>query len=130
MNVLLYATETDGAGAQLQRAVEAVVPKKKTEVYRTIDGLSRRLRQPIYDVAVAVLFAATKKELSDILSIRGLLQDIRIILVLPDRDEETITKGHTLYPRFLTYADGDVLDVAAVLNKMVGNIHADHQFNQ
>ncbi len=33
---------------------------------------------------------------------------------LPDRDHETIVKGHQLKPRFQTYVDGDVTEVVAV----------------
>ncbi|NVM57217.1 MAG: hypothetical protein HWN51_03755 [Desulfobacterales bacterium] len=70
---------------------------------------------------IAVLLAASREELSDILSIRDLLTDIRVILVLPDRDDDTIAKGHTLRPRFFTYADSDFVEIAAVLSKMLAS---------
>ena len=44
---------------------------------------------------------------------------LRLILILPDREKGTISKGHLFRPRYLTYADGDFLDVAAVLAKMI-----------
>jgi len=53
------------------------------------------------------------------LGIRDLLAETKIILLLPDRKRATVSKGHNLYPRFLTYMDGDFSDVAAVLQKMV-----------
>jgi hypothetical protein len=43
---------------------------------------------------------------------------MRIILVLPDRDDETVAMGHRLRPRMVSYNDGDYLDVAAVLIRM------------
>ncbi|MCJ7779472.1 MAG: hypothetical protein MUQ27_01475, partial [Acidimicrobiia bacterium] len=53
--------------------------------------------------------------------IRDLLDRIRIILILPDRNKDTINKGHTLFPRFLTYVDGNFDWVTAVLhNEAVG----------
>jgi hypothetical protein len=125
MNLLLYATGPRGTGKQLQKVIEGLFPENKTEIYRTIDGLSDRLRRPRYDLAVAVLLAASKQDLLDLLSIRDLLDDLRVILLLPNREKDTITKGHTLRPRFLTYADSDFLDVAAVLSKMVRNTHPD-----
>jgi hypothetical protein len=90
-------------------------------------SLSRRLRQPRHNLAVAVLVAASRQELLELLSIRDLLDGIRIILVLPDRQDDTIAKGHRLYPRFLTFADSDFLDVAAVLSKMLRNSHPDNK---
>lgn len=127
MNLLSYAPVTDGVNDRLQRVIEGLVPKQDTEIYRTIDSLSHRLRQPRHNLAVAVLLAASRQDLLELLSIRDLLDGIRIILVLPDRQDDTIAKGHRLYPRFLTYADSDFLDVAAVLSKMLRNSHLDNK---
>ena len=126
MNLLFYARVTDDIENRLQRMIEGLVPKDDTEIYRTIDSFANRLRQPRYNLAVAVLLAASRQDLLDLLSIRDLLDGIRIILVLPDREDGTIAKGHRLYPRFLTYADSDFLDVAAVLSKMLQNSHPDN----
>ncbi|MBU0767596.1 MAG: hypothetical protein KJ687_00670 [Proteobacteria bacterium] len=49
---------------------------------------------------------------------------MRIILILPDGDNETTTMGHTLFPRYLTYADGVFKDVEAVLKKMIQQEHS------
>ncbi len=127
MRVLFYTTTADGVAQRLQRVIEGLVPKENTEIHRTIDSLSNRLRRPRYDLAVAVLLAASREDLLELLSIRDLLDGIRIILVLPDREDGTIAKGHRLYPRFLTYSDSDLLDVAAVLSKMLRNSHPDNQ---
>lgn len=121
MNLIFYGTETDEPGKRLQRVLEAVVPEKKREICRTIEGLCQRLRRPVDDLDIAVLLAASREELSDILSIRDLLTDIRVILVLPDRADDTIAKGHTLRPRFFTYADSDFVEIAAVLSKMLAS---------
>lgn len=124
MKLLLYSPMTAGAGKRLQRVIGTLVPKKETEAYQTIDSLSHRLRQPspADNAAVAVLLAATKEDLLDMLSIKDLIWNLRIILILPDTDDDTISQGHTLRPRFLTYADSDFAEVAEVLNKMLGNI--------
>ena len=99
MKLFLYATDRCRSGKQLQRVIEALVSKEDREIYRTIDGLTFRLRQPKPDPPIAVLLAASREDLSEILSLRDLLGDIRIMLVLPDRERDTIAKGHTLRPR-------------------------------
>ena len=124
MNILLYTTVGNVAGDRLLSVIESLVPKEDTEIYRTIDRLSHRLRRPRYNLAVAVLLVASREDLLELLSIRNLLDGIRIILVLPDREGDTIAKGHRLYPRFLTYADSDLLDVAAVMSKMLVNVNS------
>jgi hypothetical protein len=118
MNLFFYSTET---GGQLQRLVEALVPEEKVEVYRTIRRLSERFYLPRHSMSVAVLHARSKRELVDIVSLGHLFDDVRIILILPDRKEETIALGHRLRPRFLTFGDDDFTEVLGVLGKMLGH---------
>ena len=118
MKLILYSNETNEAGKKLQKVIETSFPVKYRELYQTIESLATRFRQPgAYD-AVVVLLASTGKELSDIFSIRNLLSDLRIILILPDRKNETVRKGRSLYPRYVSYADDDFRDISAVLHKM------------
>jgi hypothetical protein len=59
-----------------------------------------------------------KEKLSQLLTIKELFKDIDLILVLNKRDHETIALSHLLRPRFITYTDSDLLDVASVFIKM------------
>jgi len=127
MNLLFYRSLTDRVGAQLQRVIEGLVPKEKMEVYRTPESLSARLHQPTYDLSVAVLLAATKEDLSYLVSDKELIWNLRVILVLPDSEDDTVTKGHLLRPRFLTYADGNFLYVATVLSRMLQSHYPDNK---
>jgi hypothetical protein len=121
MRLLLYIPVSGGFGEQLQRMIEEIIPFNEVEVYRSIENLSRRLRQRANNLPIVVLHAARREDLSDILAIRDLLIDVRIILVLPDRDKDTIAQGHTLRPRFLSYTDSDLADVFSVLKKCLAN---------
>ena len=127
MRVLLYEPTADRIAQRLQVVIESLVSKKNMEVYHTFNSLSRRLRQSTYDLTVAVLLAASKKDLLDLLSISDLIWGIRIILILPDTEKGTIAKGHTLRPRFLTHKDSDILYVTAVLGKMLRNTHLNNK---
>jgi hypothetical protein len=119
MSLLFYATDTKGTGKSLWNLYEELASEDQTKFFHTIDSLSQELRRSKWDLSIAVLLAGTQTELMEILSIRHLLDRIRIILILPDREKETISRGHKLYPRFLSYADGNFKDVAAVLAKML-----------
>jgi hypothetical protein len=121
MKVLLYAREPAGAGNRLQNFLEIHVPGSRMEVYRTIEGLAERLKAPHEGDVVAVLQASSQEDLAGLFSIRHRLQDIKTILLAPDREEETIALAHQLRPRFLTYANNDLYNVAAVLEKILKN---------
>ncbi|MGO9316077.1 MAG: hypothetical protein ACLQBD_29390 [Syntrophobacteraceae bacterium] len=121
MSVLYFASVVDGIGERLQAAIEASVPvQERIEVYRKVDNLTYRLRQLRSNLTVAVILAANQDELTNLLSIKELIRDLPVIMVLPDREQVTIRKGFALRPRYFAVVDSDFSDVTAVLNKMLG----------
>jgi len=119
MSIILYSISEDKAGKRLQRAMEMLIPKGSIEICSTIDALSLRLHQPLDNVRQVVLNASSKKDLLDIISLRDILWNVRVILVLPDREAATTSMGHLLRPRLISYADSDFLEVFAVLSRMM-----------
>lgn len=126
MELLFYSSKKNGAGRRVQNIIEGLIPEEDIGIFRTVEALADRLRQFRHNLSLAVILARTHKEFKDVLLIRDLLSDLPIILILPDRDKNTISQGHSLYPRFLTYSDGDFTDVAAVLEKMLNNMESKH----
>ena len=120
MAILVYYTDNQDAGETLRQVIEKSVQDEKIEVYREIGALSERLRRPSFDLSVAVLFCCSKNDLLEVLTLQNLLKDVRVILILPDDDVDTLAKGHALGPRFLSYRDGGFQDVAGVLSRMIG----------
>ncbi len=119
MIVLLNTAQANTIGRRLQKIVTTLVPRQQLEICRSSEELSQRLRRPLCKEFIGVFLTSNRQELSDLLSIRNLLTDIRIILIVPDSEKDTVSKGHTLYPRFLSFVDSDFKDVAAVLGKML-----------
>ncbi len=91
----------------------------QVEIYFTLDKFYQRLTQSGSSNAVTVLLIAKRQELENMVQYADLLCDQKIILVLPDRAQETLSMGHALYPRFISYTDGDLQDVTSVLHKMI-----------
>jgi hypothetical protein len=119
MNLLFYAPVMNREGRQLYRMIEKLNPRMGLELHRSNVSLAQRLRLPLRGIPIAVLYLTRKEDLTDILSIKDLLGDIRIILSLPDREDETVSKGHILRPSFLVYPDSELRDVTEVLKKML-----------
>ena len=107
---------------RLLRIIELMLPEKEFKFYRTIDDFSQRLRQPVLKQRIVILMLNSPKELEDVLSIRELLEDAKIILIVPDTNPATLARGHILRPRFLSDGKSDFVDVAAVLGRIIGKI--------
>jgi hypothetical protein len=101
MNLLIYATPLNRVWERLHRTIQST------------------------DFTVTILVASNYQELLGLVTLSALLADLRIILILPDRNKSTIAKAHTLRPRFLTCLDNGLNDVAIVLNKMLENENPD-----
>ncbi|MFC1552775.1 hypothetical protein ACFL6P_09470 [Candidatus Latescibacterota bacterium] len=88
-------------------------------IFNTMESLSSRLRQEMNSDIIVVILTVDNDDLSEVYTLRRILHDIRLILILPDLEESTISKGFECYPRFVSYINSDFTDVISVLNKMI-----------
>jgi hypothetical protein len=120
--VIFFSPMRGGLSERLLRIIESVVSEEKVKICRNIDALSRTLRRPRDGAAIAIFLATSGKDLPDILSLRDHMSDIKIILVLPNSDPDTVSKGHVLRPRFMSDCNSDFQEIAAVLKRMIENM--------
>lgn len=119
MLLIFYEKAIDGIAEQLKGMMKPLIGEDRIKVYHTISILSKRLSQPIDGKVIMVLVAADRNDLLDIYAIRELFGIIRIIIILPDREDESVRMGYQLQPRFLTYMNEELSEVYSVLRKML-----------
>jgi len=117
--VITYTDLSSGASEKLLQIVKGIVASDQIESFISIEGLKTRLRKSLYDVDAVVLIVESGETLEKILTIMDLLRVVSVIMVLPDRDQDTISKGYTVWPRFVSYLDSDFSEIGVVLSKMV-----------
>ena len=121
MQLLFYSSKDDQNKKRLEAAVHKVIPESKLELFKSLDDFRVRLRMPIEPGSIAVLSASNREELQQMQLLRGLLTEIHVIVVIPDRKDSTIRLAHLLLPRFLSQKESDFTDLKIVLNKMLIN---------
>jgi hypothetical protein len=121
LKAILYISESGEVEDRLRRMLQASTQKTDWIICRTVGSLSQIIMQNSTEITIAVLAALNAKDLLELVSIGDLLSDLRIILIAPDGDKETVAGAHTLRPRFLTYVDRTFDEIAAVVKKMLGN---------
>jgi hypothetical protein len=117
MNVILYVPSSDGN--DIRQRIEGLIPEKGLRIYRTLEELSERLHQPIDPETILIIVASSQEKLSEIFPLRRVLGNIRTVVVAPDQDPKTVALAHQLRPRFLTYANSNLEDLTAVLQRMI-----------
>ncbi len=124
MKILFYSSVFSNQYERLIASVEDVIPAGALEAVCGVERLVARLNKSLQDVGVVVALTASHDELALIEEHRDLLSQVQVVLILPDAEKETITRGHRLFPRFCSFVDGDFQDMKAVLEKMVSNLFA------
>lgn len=120
--VIAYSSLKNNSNEKIRSTLCEYLAENEYELYRNIRTLSGRLRQPGNGWHIALLSAENEEELEEILSINGLFTGIRILLVLPYRNQKMISKGFQLFPRLITFTDGNFEELGAVLDKMIHKI--------
>jgi hypothetical protein len=120
MHLLIYVPPTHTTGRHLLRTITTASGHQPIDTFDSLESLTLYLRKPISAALVAILLPKNNTELSALIKMRHLLRNMRIVLILPNREEHTIADGHTLRPRYVSHGDGDLSDVVAVVQKMTG----------
>jgi hypothetical protein len=119
MTLFLYAPETSAPWVEIENVLkDTVSPRGEVKIFRTINNLSRSLRQPKNDLTIVVLLPAEREDILDAFNIQHLFRNTRVILVIPDLEKETIALAHRLRPRYLTYVHGNVPALQTVIHNM------------
>jgi hypothetical protein len=99
----------------------------ETKVFSAVGSLVSRIMNPSGGPVVAVLIAGSRSDFEEIQLMKWLLHDICTVLILPDRDADTVAAGYELHPRFMGCLDDDADEIAAVLCKMLTRERAARQ---
>jgi hypothetical protein len=118
MQLLIYAPTGTPSAQKLLNQISFETSASPINIFESLHALTLRLRKPISTSLLAVLLPKDPQELTALIQMRHLLRLVRIVLILPNREMETISNSHILRPRYIGYSDSDMSDVAAVLNKM------------
>lgn len=119
MAVILYPSQEKESGERLLGIIKAAIPDHPIEVFYSIGELSERLHRPFPDVSIAILYAASRGELMELIYLGDILGELRVVLALPDSQPEILEKAHILRPRFIAAAESDFKHLVVVLKRMM-----------
>jgi hypothetical protein len=100
MCVLYYRPSENTVAERLQSIIELELLDQLLEVFYSIGGLTERMSQSVRGNCAAVIMAKDIIALKKLFSLRSLLRDIRIILILPEHSKGAVSIGYKLHPAF------------------------------
>lgn len=119
MNIVYLCPREKKSCRKVKRIVDLFVTAEKNKVFHKLSEFEKYIRSSLLHQHVMILQAGDMQNLQKIADLKDLLFEHQIILILPDRDRQTVALGHSLRPRFITYQDSDFGEMSCVLCKML-----------
>lgn len=119
--ILLYATNDVRDTILFVQALTSSIAGFKIERHISIESLTDRLLQAASTKAIAVIYAASEKDLIDLYFIQHVLRRIEFVLLLPDTERHTIAMGHRLNPCFMNTTNIDISQIVDVVKNIAVN---------
>lgn len=105
-------------GEHLKKIIQDKLPGIEVEQVDSILNLSKKLTRPLNKISILVTFVDGSNDISNLISLRPLLDNTKQILILPDRSIEMMESGLQLAPSFISYDDSDLMNVFSVIKKI------------
>ena len=125
MIALFSPSKPDDNWTRLCNVVMRTIPLESISIFQTLESFYDRARQGRTDISAAIVHISNMQDIHKLQTLRDLISDMRIIMILPDNKEETLRIGHSFYPRYISFADSTFEDVTAVLQKIIFNTRKD-----
>jgi len=118
MEIILYAHAANTQKDRLQKKIVQATGQAP-DLVCDFDSLFKTIKLKISEHVIIIFLITSVEELDFLNSNAARLFNSRLILILPDEKDSSISKGLHLYPRYIAYMSHDFKDVCAVLNKMI-----------
>ncbi len=119
MNLIVFVPSKNRNTRRLFDAIEKLELDVGLELHQSAGSLFRRLCQPAREILAGVLVTTRREDFDQIFVLRELLDDIPLVIILPDGHDDLVPRAHLLRPRFVSFWDQSLCEVPAVLARML-----------
>ncbi len=106
-------------GQNLEHTIDQNFKHLETKFFQTYNSLKAGLKQiHNYDREIFILLADSKSRLKKLMTLIDLMEDKRIVLILPDNSKAVTSMAHQFFPRYFTSINDTYADLCAVITKM------------
>jgi hypothetical protein len=119
--ILLYATNEVRDAVLFEEALTSSLAGLNIERYASIESLTDRLIHVNGTKIMAVIYAASEKDLIDLYFMQHVLRRVEVVLLLPDTERHTIAMGHRLNPCYMCTNNTDTSHLMEVVKNIAVN---------
>ncbi len=124
MNILFFAPDFEHSDVKkVLSTVRGSFPDVKIQSFTDCQTMFDWLRIPPRSFFVAILLPDSHQTLTQLVSMRGLFMDRKIILSLPDDAPRSIALSHKLNPLYFLSASDDKEGMVCVMKKLLIDVN-------
>ena len=120
MRLIVFIHQDSSTNGQiLKQTIDQSFKMVEIQSVQTFNSLKAKLKKTHnYDKEIFVLLADSKSRLKEMMPLIDLMEDKRIVLILPDDSKEVTSMAHQFFPRYFTCINRVYADLCAVITKM------------
>ncbi len=119
MDILYVNAGKNKIGNDLLGILHTHIGNKNIRIYGDILDFSKILRQNQQEITIVVIFIADEEDLLKLYIIKHLLHSVITILILPDRERDTIALGFRCKPYFVTFINNDMNEIVHTIRALI-----------
>jgi hypothetical protein len=122
MQVLIFFNSNDHVVHRLQSELRPFSRFITIKYFNNFNMFNLSLRGSLISETIVVFCITDEKCLRLAHSIKRWLVKTKLLLVFQNNDPSLVSQVSDLYPRYYTFASGDLKDVKAVIARMIDNV--------
>lgn len=123
MRIVIFTHRLAGdSGKTLVNGISSCQASESLLRIQTVNTLKEHLKRSGENAGneILLLLAENRDRLEELTGLKDLLEDRRLILVVPDDDPATLSAAHLLFPRFVTPLSDQYHDLCSIMDRMTG----------
>ncbi|WP_300454985.1 hypothetical protein [Desulfobacula sp.] len=121
MNIILFIHQNSSKkGAIFKHVIDHNFNQIEIQIFQTVKAFKTRLKQAlIFEKEIYIIFIDSENRLKELTLLIDLLENKRILLILPTDLSAILSVAHQFFPRVFTFINDTYDDLCAVLTKMI-----------
>ncbi|MFO7865184.1 MAG: hypothetical protein R6V02_00015 [Candidatus Aminicenantes bacterium] len=118
MNMLFHYQRENASVKRLKSLLDSYFSNEKIATSNSIGEMNNRLKAEQDSLSVALFYVSHPEEIQNLLMLKNKLNGTHLILVMPERNTDSIKLTYKLNPLLTCFADGDYSEVADIIERL------------
>jgi len=121
MRLFIFYNASDETIHRLQHELRVFSNLIEVKYFNSFDNFTAALRSSFLSETLVIYFVAEEACIQLARTIRKMLVKAKLLFIFRDNDPALVYQVNEFYPRYYTFASGDLKDVKAVITRIINN---------